>query len=1019
MTARKGSTFTVRANSGQYQSEMKKAKKSTEDTSRAQKALKVAAGLSRKSMDAFVDRLKIGHESLNRYGKAAVAAGAALTAGIVAKGLASGDQLAKQADKLGLTTEALARYRFQAQQTGVDQAKADVAMQRFTRRLADAAAGAGPAVKAFDALGLEATELVNLSPDVAFAKVADQMNKVESQSQKVSLAFKLFDSEGVGLVNTLALGSEGLSELALQADAAGLSLSRVDAAQIENANDAIARVKSAFTGFSQQLAVRFAPLLTRVADYMFGVGQEAGGMADIAGKAFDFMVKAAGVFADGIGVLRVGWTTMKIAFQGAATFIVKGLQTLTNAATDMYNALPWVDDVEYTRMFSGFLASMESEIDSSQAKLRELLSTELPSVSIKRWTATMERQSERAASAAVDANIAIQDAVISTESVTESLSTKTSKSTKQITEDWRGSTGLITGFIRDLETDGLGAFTNLLQGFRSMIQNMVLEGSQNPVPVVLSAVGAGGAVAVGGGAAGVGASGGAGGLSGGLSSIAGLGKSALGLISGGFAGFGTNVATGLSSIGLGNTVVGFQNAGSFFAPNASGVTQVGIGSLANLGAGFAGSFVANKLVGETSGIGSGLGGLAGTVLGAGNPVFTALGTVAGAALEKGLGKVFGFGQNNGNNQGFTAFNFATGQRDSQGVGKSFNQDNVDASSAFVDALQAFSQQIGGSNFAGRLEIGNRSGISFVGEGAAGQFGQDTAAALQFGFRKIIEEATALDEAIKPLILSFRGTGEELAVVANAYATLNAGQGVNTVTQALEDFAAVQPTLYQRVQESNTALRESIASYDGSAQGLAVIANQYDINKAAGYEYVLSLQAVGKGLTEQAAIQARQIRESVLNADELTAARQAEFDELSRSFASLVDPERIAEVGQRRLELSAVLFRDLPEEQRTKAEAERAAVRAETIAQETQAAIDAVIGSVQQQQVDRDAETRRLLVENQQFQRETAQIERETAQQNRATAQETNRILQETAAALTDFVRGGGRTNVPRLDNFDL
>ncbi len=151
---------------------------------------------------------------------------------MVKSGLSAGDSLAKISDKLGIATDALAKYRFAAEQTGVAQSEADIAMQRFTRRLADAAAGSGPAVSAFKAMRLEASELIKLSPDEAFAKVADQMNKVENQSQKVSLAFKLFDSGGVNLINTLALGSKGLAEMGKQAEAAGLAVNRLDAAKI-------------------------------------------------------------------------------------------------------------------------------------------------------------------------------------------------------------------------------------------------------------------------------------------------------------------------------------------------------------------------------------------------------------------------------------------------------------------------------------------------------------------------------------------------------------------------------------------------------------------------------------------------------------------------------------------------------------------------------------------------------------------------------------------------------------------
>lgn len=1012
---RAASTFALRANSGQYKSEMAGATKSTKNLSDSQVKLGESANRSKKSVDDFSKQLEIGRKRLNKFGKAAIVAGGALVTGIVTKGLESGDQLAKTADKLGIATESLARFRFAAQQTGVEQSKADVAMQRFTRRLADAAAGAGPAVKAFDALGLEASQLQKLAPDEAFAKVADQMNKVENQSQKVSLAFKLFDSEGVGLVNTMALGSEGLARLGAEAEAAGLALSRVDAAKLEAANDEMAKVASGFTGFSQQLAVKFAPLIGDIADRLFGVGQEAGGMAEVAGKAFNFMLKGAGVFANGIRGIEIGWEAMKLAFQVADKFITEGLQRLSDAAVDMYNALPWVDEVEYTQMFDGLLSQMESGISQTKARLDTLLREPLPSDALEDWAETAERQFSASAKAAVEAQIDTQDALISTEEVTEALAKSTKKSADRMADSMKQSTGLITSFLQNLKTDGLGAFSTLLQGFGGMIQQMILTGSQSKIPINLAAAGVG----FGGGAAGVGASGAAGGTPGAISSILSLGKTAAGLLSAGIGGLGTNLATGLSSIGLGSSVVGLQKAGAFFAPNATGVTQVGIGGLASAGAGLAGSFIGGKVFGETTGIGSTLGGLAGTALG--GPVGAAIGSFIGTGLEKGLGKVFGFGQNNGNNQGFAEFNLGTGALNSDGVGKSFDQENVDRAEAFVKELALFSEQIGGSTFAGRVEIGNRSGLSFIGEGSAGKFGDDLDGALKFGIRRIIEQASALDEALKPLILDFQGSSQEIALFAKSISTINAGSQFNSITTALEEFSAVQPTLYERINASAAALRTSIDAYDGSAESVAAIAAQYDINKAAGYEYVLSLQAVGKGLSEQADQQAKAFRESVLTPEELRDARQSEFDELARTFSDLVNPEEIARAGQRRLELNAILFQtlgELPEELR-KIEAENAAVRAEAIASETQATVDAISADLEQRQANSNQEISRLLLENQRFQRETAQIERDTAQQNRETAQENGQLLQETIATLNDFVRGGGRGTVPRLGNFDL
>ena len=54
--------------------------------------------------------------------------------------------------------------------------------------------------------------------------------------------------------------------MAAEAEHLGISITRVDAAKIELANDAVTRAKSVFTGLGNQLATSFSPLIMTVAD---------------------------------------------------------------------------------------------------------------------------------------------------------------------------------------------------------------------------------------------------------------------------------------------------------------------------------------------------------------------------------------------------------------------------------------------------------------------------------------------------------------------------------------------------------------------------------------------------------------------------------------------------------------------------------------------------------------------------------------------------------------------------------
>jgi hypothetical protein len=58
---------------------------------------------------------------------------------LVKNSIEAADSIGKTADKLGITTSALQEYRFAASQSGVETKTLDMALQRFTRRVGEAA----------------------------------------------------------------------------------------------------------------------------------------------------------------------------------------------------------------------------------------------------------------------------------------------------------------------------------------------------------------------------------------------------------------------------------------------------------------------------------------------------------------------------------------------------------------------------------------------------------------------------------------------------------------------------------------------------------------------------------------------------------------------------------------------------------------------------------------------------------------------------------------------------------------
>lgn len=234
------------------------------------------------------------------------------------------DSIGKTADKLGIATEKLSGLRLAAEETGNSARSLDTSLQRMVRRISEAAKGTGEAKDAIKELGLNAQLLSRMRPDEQFRSIADAMGKVSGQGDKVRLAMKLFDSEGVGLVNTLKLGRKGLDATQDAARRLGLTLNRGLVSQVEKMRDAFGRFKMAFEGFKRQFIVQIAPIITaglkRITDFFSShdrirkwATSLAGGVRLIAGT----MIDAAQRMREGFLQMRVDALEVASAIQAS------------------------------------------------------------------------------------------------------------------------------------------------------------------------------------------------------------------------------------------------------------------------------------------------------------------------------------------------------------------------------------------------------------------------------------------------------------------------------------------------------------------------------------------------------------------------------------------------------------------------------------------------------------------------------------------------------------------------------
>ena len=212
------------------------------------------------------------------------------------------DRLAKTSSKLGMTVSALQKLQYQAELTGISSDTMNMALQRMVRRVSEAAAGTGEAKNALVELGISAEYLNKLSPDKQFYAISEAMRLIGSRGDQVRLSMKIFDTEGVGLVNTM---NGNLKQMGAEFDSLGISITQSVSRMVESYNDAKSKMWAIFSGFGLQLTAQLAAPFKIMIDWITTAVKKMGGM-DVAANKF------AKAFISGIGsIISAGGAVFK------------------------------------------------------------------------------------------------------------------------------------------------------------------------------------------------------------------------------------------------------------------------------------------------------------------------------------------------------------------------------------------------------------------------------------------------------------------------------------------------------------------------------------------------------------------------------------------------------------------------------------------------------------------------------------------------------------------------------------
>lgn len=186
------------------------------------------------------------------FKKVGLALAGAFTAGKIISDMKSVvnemDNISKASQRLGISTESLSKLGYVAKLADVEFGALEVSMRRMQSTLYDASQGVDASVTALKSLGLSVTQLMQLSPEEQFAKIASAVAGVEDPAKRTALAMDIFGRAGSGVINMAAQGEDAMRGLMREAEQLGVVFDAKAAVAAEEFNDSLTRLGQTWRG---------------------------------------------------------------------------------------------------------------------------------------------------------------------------------------------------------------------------------------------------------------------------------------------------------------------------------------------------------------------------------------------------------------------------------------------------------------------------------------------------------------------------------------------------------------------------------------------------------------------------------------------------------------------------------------------------------------------------------------------------------------------------------------------------
>lgn len=310
--------------------------------------------------------------TFQKMGKLVGPALAGLATGAAVKGFAAmvqrandlTDSLRDASIRLGIGVSDLQAYQLAAGNAGIEAGQLTGILGKLNKAAGEIKLGSGSdkTIEAFNAIGVSVAEIQAASPAQLFEQVIEGLGGVEDPAARAALAMQIFGKSGQTALTLVADGAATLRESRELLDGLGLSLSQLDADNVDAANDALGTLAFVAEAAKQKFGAELAPTIQLVAEQMLAAGtsgqtmgqQIENGVAeavDTMGMLLNVTQLVGNSFSVAFNLIQAAVAGAGAAALGFASEFVTAIGTTAPAA---FNTLLIATEVGLTAMKQGF-----------------------------------------------------------------------------------------------------------------------------------------------------------------------------------------------------------------------------------------------------------------------------------------------------------------------------------------------------------------------------------------------------------------------------------------------------------------------------------------------------------------------------------------------------------------------------------------------------------------------------------------------------------------------------------------